>query len=249
VTVDGNPFNYRYFIGHAARLGGRVLDYGCGLGQMIALGHASDLDIWGADTFQGYYSAWSDGLHSEVRDRVRRIEGGQADFPDGHFDVVVSNQVLEHVPDPEASIADIHRLLRPGGTAIAAFPVKDTWYEGHVGLYFAHRLAKGSSLRDSYFRLARNFGFGLYHPDVTPAAWARLSARTLDDVCFYYPRKRLRLSFEKTFGAPVEDLAVDYMRTRLGARANNFPASVDPLLRVVYHKRAGEILKVHKPAE
>jgi hypothetical protein len=36
------------------------------------------------------------------------------------------------------------------------------------------------------------------------------------------------------------------MRTRLGARARYIPAVGDPLLRFVYHKRAGEIVKVRK---
>ena len=246
MTAECNPFNYRYFVDHAARLGGRVLDYGCGLGQMIALGRERGLDIWGADTFEGYYAAWSDGVPAQVRERVRKIEGARADFPDAHFDVVLSNQVLEHVPDPEASIADIHRLVRPGGTVIAAYPVADTWYEGHVGLYFAHWLNKGSAVRDVYFTTARRLGYGLYHRDIPPAGWAKLSAKTLDDVCFYYPRTRLRGAFEKTFGAPVEDISVDYMRTRLGTRAQKIPAAADALLRTVYHKRAGEILRVRK---
>jgi SAM-dependent methyltransferase len=245
VTADVNPFNYRYFVDHAARLGGRVLDYGCGLGQMIAQGRERGLDIWGADTFEGYYAAWGEGLPAEVRDRIRKIDGARADFPDEHFDVVLSNQVLEHVRDPEATIADIHRLVRSGGTVIAAFPVTDTWYEGHVGLYFAHRLREGA-LRDAYFRFARKLGYGLYHKDVTPAEWSKLSGRTLDDVCFYYPRSRLRRAFENKFGAAVEDLSVDYMRTRLGPRAQKIPDVADPLLRFVYHKRAGEILNVRK---
>jgi hypothetical protein len=45
-------FNYRYFVGHAAAYGGRVLDYGCGIAQTVTLGRARGLDIWGADTLQ-----------------------------------------------------------------------------------------------------------------------------------------------------------------------------------------------------
>jgi SAM-dependent methyltransferase len=247
VTAESNPFNYRYFIEHAARLGGRVLDYGCGTGQMIAQGRERGLDIWGADTFEGYYAAWADAVPAQARDRVRKIKGARADYPDAHFDVVLSKQVLEHVRDPEATVADIHRLVKPGGTVIAAFPVTDTWYEGHVGLYFAHRLREGA-LRDTYFTLARKLGYGLYHKDVTPSEWSKRSGRTLDDVCFYYPRSRLRHAFEKIFNAPVEDLSVDYMRTRLGVRAQKIPDVADPLLRFVYHKRAGEILRVRKPS-
>ncbi len=244
MTVDANPFNYRYFIDHAARIGGRILDYGCGQGQMVALGRERGLDIWGADTFAGYYAEWSKAAPSPARDRILKIDNGRASFPDEHFDLVLSNQVLEHVTDPEASIADIFRLIRPGGTLIAAFPVTETWYEGHVGLYFAHRFGKGSKPRDVYFRLARRLGFGLYYPKATPAEWARISGKTLDDACFYYPHARMVRALENISGAPVEDIAVDYMRTRLGTRVAALP---DPLLRFIYHKRAGEILKIRKP--
>jgi hypothetical protein len=57
----------------------------------------------------------------------------------------------------------------------------------------------------------------------------------------------MRRAFERIFGAPVEDVSIDYMRARLGERAQNIPAAADALLRFVYHKRAGEILRVKKP--
>src|SRR5262249_9487227 len=101
------PFNYRYFAEHAAKIGGRILDYGCGFGSIVMLGRQRGLDIWGADTFSGNYARRSAAVPPEVQDCVRKIENGRADFPDEHFDFVFSNQVLEHVADPEAVIADI----------------------------------------------------------------------------------------------------------------------------------------------
>jgi SAM-dependent methyltransferase len=242
------PFNYRYFIEHAARLGGRSLDYGCGVGQMVALGRAGGLDIWGADTFDGYYSGWADTLKPEVRDRVVRIVEQRAEFPDQHFDLVMSNQVLEHVTDPERVVADIFRLLRPGGRFIAAFPVVDTWYEGHVGLYFAHRFKAKSRLRRTYFDLSHRLGFGLYRGNLTTAQWTVMSENTLDQACFYYPLARIRKAFGETFGASLEDISVDYMRRRLGNRASAAPRFADPLLRFVYHVRAGRIFSIRRPA-
>ena len=93
---------------------------------------------------------------------MQKIENGRADFPDEHFDLVFSNQVLEHVTDPEAVIADMCRLVKPGGTFISAFPVTETWYEGHIGLYFVHRFPKGSRLRQRYFDLCHRLGFGIH---------------------------------------------------------------------------------------
>jgi len=110
--TDPQPaFNYRYFVQKAAHTGGRVLDYGCGGGQIVALGLECGLDIWGADTYAEYYNGWGTPLTPQVRDRVKTIRNGVIDFPDGHFNVVLSNQVLEHVTDPEAVIAEVaHRI-------------------------------------------------------------------------------------------------------------------------------------------
>lgn len=204
------------------------------------MGRTRGLDLWGSDTYSGHYASWLDATAEEARDYVRQIHGTRADFPDAHFDLVLSNQVLEHVTDPEAVIADIGRLLKPGGTLIAAFPVTSTWYEGHLGLYFAHRLPRGS-LRRAVFVAAHRLGLGLYRGNLTAAEWALESERTLDDVCFYYPRKRM-LDALRTVGI-ADDISVHYMRARLGNLARHVP---DLLLQFVYHKRGGEIFKVVK---
>jgi SAM-dependent methyltransferase len=43
-------------------------------------------------------------------------------FPDQSFDVVLTNEVLEHVPDLSAALRDTVRILRPGGKLIGTFP-------------------------------------------------------------------------------------------------------------------------------
>lgn len=55
-----------------------------------------------------------------------------ADFPSGAFDVIVSNDVLEHVPDLEAAMRESRRLLRPGGACLATFPFASGTYETSV---------------------------------------------------------------------------------------------------------------------
>ncbi len=234
------PFNYRYLLDHALAIGGRILDYGCGRGEVVTIGRQRGLDIWGVDTFSGHYVPSLNAVADETRGYVRQIQALRADFPDAHFDLVLSNQVLEHVTEPEATILDMARLLKPNGTLIAAFPVASTWYEGHVGLYFAHRLPRGS-VRHAAFVMLHRLGFGLYRETLTTAEWASTSQRTLDEVCFYYPRARI-LKALRAVGA-AEDISVDYMRTRLGNGIRYVPDSV---LRFVYHKRAGEIFRVVK---
>jgi SAM-dependent methyltransferase len=248
MTEAQPPFNYQYFTQKAVQIGGRVLDYGCGSGQIVALGLERGLDIWGADTFAEYYSAERGGvtLAPQLRGRIRTIRNNIIDFPDGHFDLVLSNQVLEHVTDPEVVIAEVFRVLRRGGLFIAAFPVVETWYEGHVGLYFAHRLPPGSRGRRAYFDLCHRFGRGRQRGSMSRPQWVEFCERTLDDLCFYYPRRRLFAALQNTFGSSVDDISADYMRTRLKDRAKHIPALADSALRFIYHKRAGEVVKVSK---
>ncbi len=45
-------------------------------------------------------------------------------FPDGAFDVVISNSVIEHLQDPDAFFREVHRVLKPKGRFLAKTPNK-----------------------------------------------------------------------------------------------------------------------------
>lgn len=49
---------------------------------------------------------------------VHLDESGRVPMPDGSADIVLSSQVLEHVPSPAAYLREAHRLLKPGGTLL-----------------------------------------------------------------------------------------------------------------------------------
>lgn len=53
---------------------------------------------------------------------IRHEDALHLSFPDGGFDLVVSNDVYEHVPDIQLALAEACRVLRPGGTLIATLP-------------------------------------------------------------------------------------------------------------------------------
>lgn len=48
-------------------------------------------------------------------------------FADESFDLVVTQDVFEHVPDPEKAIAEIARTLKPGGAHVASVPIVRKW--------------------------------------------------------------------------------------------------------------------------
>jgi SAM-dependent methyltransferase len=56
-----------------------------------------------------------------LRERVLGL-GGALPFVDGSFDLVTANMVVEHVRDPRSFLADVHRVLRPGGAFLLHTP-------------------------------------------------------------------------------------------------------------------------------
>lgn len=69
----------------------------------------------------------SEYLGHEYRggDRVRGLRHEDVmdlSFADGSFDLIVSNDVLEHIPDPGRALRECFRVLKPGGTVLATFP-------------------------------------------------------------------------------------------------------------------------------
>lgn len=68
------------------------------------------------------------GLNSERLTYLQR-SASDTGLPDRAIDVVVSNSVLEHVADPEATIAELTRITKPGGFAVHGIDVSDhRWY-------------------------------------------------------------------------------------------------------------------------
>jgi SAM-dependent methyltransferase len=58
-----------------------------------------------------------------IGDQVR-VDLNDIQFSDGSFDVVICNHVLDEIPDDRRAIAEIHRVLRPGGRLITQTPVE-----------------------------------------------------------------------------------------------------------------------------
>ena len=97
--------------------GGTVLDLGCGVGHsyhLLAPRVTVGVDV-AADALEGQ------DRHTIVAD-IRALP-----LPAASFASVVSVQSIEHLPDPERALAEVRRVLEPGGTAIFVTPNRLTF--------------------------------------------------------------------------------------------------------------------------
>lgn len=217
-----------------AHSGARILDFGCGAGKLVAAGREAGLDMWGADV---YYSgsntraeAAAAGMLGSV---IREIRDGALDWPAESFDLVVNNQVLEHVDDLAGTLAEIHRVLKPGGSMLSVFPSRDVWREGHIGIPFAHWFRPGSRTRFYYTWALRAAGFG-YWKEQAPTArqWAIDKLAWIDRYTRYRSRREIFAAFDRCFANELQE--ADYIRYRLLDRpGRNWMAEAmrAPLLR------------------
>ena len=61
------------------------------------------------------------------RGTVTKADARELPVPDASFDLVVATEIIEHVPDPARLLAEIARVLRPGGALIASAPIELPW--------------------------------------------------------------------------------------------------------------------------
>jgi SAM-dependent methyltransferase len=93
---------------------GRVLELGCGAGKFLATLQRDfpDLTLYGTD-ISPLGIAQAKEKHPGIDFRV---EDAQAPaFPEETFDVICAMDILEHVPQPEKILAEVRRMLKPGG--------------------------------------------------------------------------------------------------------------------------------------
>ncbi len=132
----------------------RILDFGTGTGAMLAelrrFGDAQGVD---ADEQAVAF------CHARGERRVSRLESNALPFADASFDLVTTLDVLEHIDDDRAALAEIARVLKPGGRMVATVPA-NPWMWGaqdevsqHFRRYTATTLR--AAIADGGFELER----------------------------------------------------------------------------------------------
>ena len=98
-----------------------VLDAGCGVGYGTALLAGSARRVVGVDV-DPQAIAYARGRYASPNVEFREGDVQALDLPDAAFDVVCSFETIEHVPDRDAFVAEMRRLLRPGGAFLVSTP-------------------------------------------------------------------------------------------------------------------------------
>lgn len=217
----------------------RILDAGCGDGSLIgylheslaALEPLSQVEIYGFDVSdpgvqksdffeKGVLRLEKNAAEIDWRSRLRSAAVAEAwPFESYFFDIVVSNQVLEHVADHGRFFGEMNRVLRADGIGLHCFPVRECLWEGHLHMPIVHRIACHDE-RKRFIALFSRMGLGKFveHRRTSGISLRDFAERHADFLNLYtnYVRARhvlhvakaagLRASFAYTAGLYAQKL-------------------------------------------
>jgi SAM-dependent methyltransferase len=170
--------------------GERVLDVGCGGGRhsFECLRRGADVTAVDLDgeaiastrgTLDAITAAGEAGAGATYR--VTRADARQLPFADGSFDRAIASEVLEHIPEDGQAIAELNRVLKPGGRAAVTVPrwwpeqicwaLSDEYHLNHGGHV---RIYRASTLRRRLERAGfRVYASGYSHALHAPYWWLK----------------------------------------------------------------------------
>jgi phosphatidylethanolamine/phosphatidyl-N-methylethanolamine N-methyltransferase len=148
-------------IAAAERIGGRILEVGVGTGISLP-DYARTNRLVGVDISGAMLRKAAERVaeqHLSNVDALAVMDAKQLGFPDESFDVVVAQYVITAVPDPEATLDEFARVLKPGGEIVLV---------NHIGAETGLRRA----FERWFSPVARRLGWRPEFPWARLARWA-----------------------------------------------------------------------------
>lgn len=159
----------------------RILDAGCGEGVLMAYLQANlaelnpgvAFEVYGFDVHDSLteHAPSAEVVTANLREllpaeswegRVRYVSvEDEWPYPDDHFDVVVSNQVIEHVAELDFFLGELSRTMKPGSFSVHVFPLRRVLYEWHLKMPLVH-LIEDFRLREKAIEALSRRGIGTY---------------------------------------------------------------------------------------
>jgi 2-polyprenyl-3-methyl-5-hydroxy-6-metoxy-1,4-benzoquinol methylase len=150
--------------------GKRILEVACGRGGFSRLLASKGAIVCGADFSESAIGIAKEKLLRDpaLADRVTYVQADAQNLPfnEGSFDVVVSCETIEHVPDPRAAVREMYRVCKPGGLLYLTTPN----YLNFMGLYLIYAKVVHPGLKSSQ-PLDRRHLFPQVRQHVTKAGW------------------------------------------------------------------------------
>ncbi len=115
---------------------GSLLDVGCATGVFLDIARKRGWDTYGVEISEY-------GSHYARDSFVLKVQTGtleEAGFPADSFDVVTMWDVIEHVVDPDGTIAEVYRVLKPGGLILILTPNQSSLINDIA--YFLYKLSR-----------------------------------------------------------------------------------------------------------
>lgn len=157
-----------------ARHAATLLDLGCGDGNHLAYLQPYTEALFGSD-YNLVRLARAQARHPTATLFLADI----LDYParDNFFEVIFFNHVLEHIPDDEGALANIRRILKPGGLLVLGTPNEGVWWwqlayrlqprvrrsSDHVHFYTAETLTQKLTNQGLTVLEVRHMGWGPPH--------------------------------------------------------------------------------------
>lgn len=228
-------------LGYTLQADAAVLDLGCGRGNLLQEYRKNGYDAYGCDfTFRPDVIA---ELKEKEIIKLIRTDVYQLPFDDNTFDFVYSDQVFEHVADYSTTLAEIRRVLKPGGISLHFFPSRYKAIEVHVKVPF------GSIIRTRpWLRLWASLGVkNQFQNGLAPKVIADLNYDFLRTRTNYLRKSELQKFCRKYF-EHIAFCEKQFLKYSQRAPFLHKIARLLPFIPVLYSSLHSRVLFLHKKA-